>query len=307
MALSSINVSRFRIRSLDLDFNELSWEIDTFTGAAADILDYTFTLLRSESPEGPFETITPPMVDRYLFVDTNIKIGNIFRKYYYRIRITETATGKFKDTPSASLEPEADLIATELRKHMNLLFREFVGRRCWVLPVRTFGQRCGCWDTVLNRKTRSGCRTCFDVGFVRGYLSPIEAWVLVDPTANTQQQTNVGEQQQQNTTARMGFYPSLKPRDLIIEPENQRWRVVQVNQTEQVRAGVHQEVQMHLIPRNDVEYQIPINLDTALKDLWLAPARNFTNPQNLENFLDEEIPGIYSLYPTSYPVGSDDR
>jgi hypothetical protein len=301
MALSSINVTRFRVRSLDLDFNELSWEIDTFLGTQADILDYTFTILRSESPEGPFEAITSPFSDRYLFVDTNVNPGNIFRSYYYRIRITEIGTGAFKDTESVTKEPDADLVATELRKHMNLLFREFVGRRCWVLPVRTFGQRCSCWNDILQKKTRSGCRTCFDTTFVRGYMSPIEAWVLVDPTSNTQQQTNLGEMQQQNTTARMGFYPALKPRDLIIEPENQRWRVVQVSQTEQVRAGVHQEVSMHLIPKGDVEYTVPINMDQALKDLWLSPARNFTNPQNLENFMDEEIPGIYSLYPSTYP------
>jgi hypothetical protein len=305
MALSSINVTKFRVRSLDLDFNELSWEIDTFSGASIDVLDFTFTILRSESPEGPFDAITPPFSDRYLFIDTNINLGNIYRRYYYRIRVTEISTSAVKETASITLEPDADLVATELRKHMNLLFREFIGRRCWVLPARTFGQRCSCWNPVLQKRTRSGCRTCFDTSFVRGYLSPIEAWVNIDPTANAQQQTNMGELQQQNTTARMGFYPAVKPRDLLIEPDNQRWRIVQVNQTEQVRAPVHQEVSMHLVPKGDVEYTIPLVLEEALKDLWLSPSRNFTNPQNLENFMDEEIPGIYSLYPSTYPRGGD--
>lgn len=299
--LSAINVSKIRVRSLDLDFNEVSWEIDTFLSSQADILDFSFQLLRSESPEGPFVAITPELVDRYIFIDNHIKSGNIYRRYYYRVRVIERATGEIKDSASTTLEPDADLIALELRKHMNLLFREFTGRRCWVLPVRTFGQRCECWDNRLRKRTKSGCRLCFDTGFIRGYMSPIEAWTLVDPTSNTQQQTNVGELQQQNTTARLGYYPALKPRDLLIEPENARWRVVTVNQTEQVRAAVHQEISMHLIPRNDVEYQIPLLLDQALKDMWLSPARNFTNPQSLETFEKEEIPGIFGLYPTSYP------
>jgi hypothetical protein len=295
-----IIIRRFKVRSLDLDFNELSWEIETFSAASADIFDFTFQLLRSESSEGPFDEISPTFQDRYIFIDTNIKTGSIYRHYYYRIRTTELATGKFEDTASVTLEADADLIATELRKHMNLLFREFVGRRCWVMPVRTFGQRCGCWNETLQKRTRSGCRTCYDTGFVRGYMSPIESWILVDPNSNTRQQASVGELEQQNTTARMGFYPAVKPRDLIIEPENWRWRVVQTNQTEQLRAPVHQEISMHLIPKSDVEYAINLDLGAALKDLWLSPARNFTNPQNLSNFEDEEIPGIYGLYPTTY-------
>ena len=299
--LSSINVRNVRVRSLDLDFNEISWEIESFTNAKADLLDFKFSLLRSESPEGPFDEIMPPVADRYLFIDTNVKAGSIYRRYYYRVRVTEIATSETKDTQSFSQEPEADLVATELRKHMNLLFREFVGRRCWVLPVRTFGQRCECWNDTLQKRTRSGCRTCFDTGFIRGYMSPIEAWILVDPTSNTRQQTNVGELEQQNTTARLGFYPALKPRDLLVEPENARWRVVQVSQTEQVRAPVHQEISMHLVPRNDIEYVVPLNLDQALRDMWLSPSRNFTNPQSLETFEREEIPGIFGLYPTSYP------
>lgn len=298
--LSAINVTKIRVRSLDLDFNEISWEIDSFLSSRADILDFTFSILRSESPEGPFEQIAPPFTDRYLFIDNSIGAGNIFRRYYYRIRITEVATNLTKDSASTTLEPDADLVATELRKHMNLLFREFTGRRCWVLPARTFGQRCECWDDRIKKRTRSGCRTCYDTGFIRGYLSPIEAWIAVDPTANAQQQTNVGEMQQQNTTARLGFYPSLKPRDLIVEPENARWRVVTISQTEQVRAAVHQEISMHLIPRSDVEYAVELDLGHALRDLWLSPSRNFTNPQSLETFENEEVPQIYELYPTTY-------
>lgn len=295
-----ILIKDLRVRSLDLDFNELSWKIETFSASSADIFDYTFQIFRSESPEGPYDAISPTFQDRYLFIDTSVKIGSIWRRYYYQIQTVEIATGKYQKSEHVQLEPEADLIGTELRKHMNLLFREFVGRRCWVMPVRTFGQRCACWNETLQKRTRSGCRTCYDTGFVRGYMNPIETWILVDPAANTRQQTNVGELEQDNSTARMGFYPELKPRDLIIEPENRRWRVQQVNQTEQLRAPVHQEISMHLIPKSDVEYAITLDLGQALKDMWLSPSRNFTNPQNLNNFEDEEIPGIYGLYPTSY-------
>lgn len=199
-------------------------------------------------------------------------------------------------------QPEADIITLELRRHIGLLLREFTGRRCWVMPVRTFGQRCSCWNSTLQKRTRSGCRSCFDTGFLRGYHAPIEAWLQIDPGSSLSEQVmTVGTTQQVNTTARCVDVVQLKPRDVIIESENKRWRVVAVNQTEHGRAPIHLELQLHAIPESDIEYSIPIPLEEELKDLALSPARNFTNPQTLQSFEREEIPGIFSLYSTTYP------
>jgi len=292
-----LEVKDFKVRSLDLDFHEVSWGIEN---TSEDVLDYTFQLLRSESPSGPFDELTPPFDDKYIFIDNVIQVANRWRKYYYLLRITNRVNGEFKNFGPVSKEPDADLIALELRRHMILLFREFAGRRCWVLPARTFGQRCECWNPTTQKRTRSGCPTCFDTGFVRGYMSPIETWVQIDPSPKANQYTNIGQQQQVNTTARCAYYPSLKPNDLLIEGENRRWKVVTISGTEQGRAIVHQEVQLHEVPPKDIEFKVPLLLDTALKDLWLNPSRNYTNPQNLESFMKEEIPSIFSLYPSTY-------
>lgn len=294
-----LELEKLRVRSLDVDFNEISWCVKE---TAEDILDYDLQILRSESPEGPFDEISVPFQNQELFVDNSVPEFHRYRTLYYKIRVIEKATGEDKLFGPIAHEPEPDLVALELRKHINLLMREFVGRRCWVFPIRTFGPRCpNCWDKVLGKKKFSQCLTCFDTGFLRAYLRPIETWIQFDPSPKTQQQTNLGEQQQVNTTARLPYFPTVKPRDLIVEPENRRWRVTQQNQTEQGRAVVHQEIQLHEIPRSDIEFAIPLNMDTALKDLFLNPARNYTNPHNLQNFEDEEIPQIFSLYPTTYP------
>lgn len=296
----NIQVKDLRVRSLDLSFHEISWRIADTT---EDILDYTFEIIRSESPSGPFDTICTPFKDQYVFVDNIIQVAHRWRMYFYAIKITNILTGDTDTTDAVAKEPDPDLIALELRRHMQLLFREFAGRRTWILPVRTFGQRCECWNKILQKRMRSGCITCFDTGFVRGYLSPIEIFGQIDPSPKAEQNTNVGAMHQSNTTGRFGAFPPLKPDDLVIEPENRRWRIISVSQTEQVRARVHQEVQLHEIPPKDIEFSIPLILDTALKDLWLAPSRNYTNPTNLETFENEEIPRIFSLYPsTYYPV-----
>lgn len=291
-------VKELKIRSLDSDFNEISWKLES---TSEDVLDYTFQVTRSEGAEGPYDAVSPPMDDTYIFVDNMVKIGHRYRRLLYKLIIKQKSSGDTSEFGPEEKEAEPDLIALELRKHMNLLFREFAGRRCWVLPVRTFGQRCGCWNATLQKRTRSGCRTCYDTGFIRGYMHPIEAWVQIDPSPNNESTTNVGPIQQNNTTCRLGFYPQLKPRDLLIEPENRRWRVTQTGGTEQLRSPVHQELQIHEVPQTDIEFLIPLQLDQALRDVFFSPARNFTNPFTLENFENEEIPKIYNLYYSSYP------
>lgn len=289
-----IELRNLKVTSLDIDFHEVSWAVAPTT---VDVLDFQFEVLRSESVEGPYASLAGPFEDRYTFVDDIIQVLHRWRVYQYIIRVREKLTGDYKDFGPVSHEPEPDLVAIELRRHLRLLFQEFNGRRCIVLPVRTFGQRCpDCWHPVLQKRTKSGCITCYDTGFNRGYMHPIEAWIQVDPSTKSQQHNNPGETQQDNTTMRMGYYPGIKPHDLIIEPENIRWRVEEQTQTEHSRAAVHQEVKLHRVPEKDVEYAIPVHYESALKNLFFTPARNYTNPMNLSNFEASEIPGIFDLY-----------
>lgn len=293
-----LKIVGLKVRSLDVDYHELSWALED---TQVDVLDYTFQVLRSEAPEGPWEPISVPFSDRYIFIDRFAHPFHAARLMHYKLRVSNKITSDTWDTDSVNYQPDADLIAKELRRHMNLLFREFTGRRCWLLPVRTFGQRCTCWNPVLHKRNKSGCKLCYDTGFVRGYHYPVETFIQIDPGSNlSEQTTNVGAMQQQNTTARVSDIGVVKPRDLIIEPENRRWRVTAVNQTEQSRAAIHLELTLHQIPSSDIEYDIELKLDQPLRDLALSPPRNFTNPHNLESFEQEEIPGIFALYSTTY-------
>jgi hypothetical protein len=294
-----IEVVNIKVKSLDVDFQQITWSLNDTTD---DVLDYTFKVQRSESPAGPWDDVSAAFSDRYVFFDRITLPFNSVRVLFYRIVVKYLPTGEETIFGPVDGGPDADLVTKELRRHLNLLFREFSGRRCWLLPVRTFGQRCSCWNMVLQKRTRSGCRQCYDTGYMRGYMTPIELWMQIDTGQSiVTQATNVGVLQPGNTTARVVDMGNIKPRDVIIEAENKRWRVVQVNQTEHGRATVHYEIQLHQIPQSDIEYSYELQLTEALKDIWISPARNFTNPHNLESFRDEEIPQVFSLYPSGYP------
>jgi len=294
-----LEVKNIRVLSLSVDFNQITWDVGDTT---EDVFDYTFQLLRSEAAAGPWDVVTPEMEDQYIFVDNTIKNANIYRQYHYIIRVKHKASEQSRDFGPSMKAPEPDLVAVELRKHLNLLFREFAGRRCWLLPARTMGQRCSdCWNDRLKKRTRSGCRTCYDTSYVRGYHRPIEVWVQFDPSPAGEQPSNVGKLQQTSTTARMAHFPPVKPDDLLIEPENNRWKVRSRSTTQQGRAPVTQELQLHEVPTSDIEYAIPLDLGMAIENMYFNPSRNYTNPHTLADTEEVDFPGIYQMYPNQYP------
>lgn len=280
-----IKVVNMRVRSLDMDYLDLFWQIENTTLSPN---DFTFIVERSESSQGPWDQITEAFEDKYRFRDVAVNLMNRWRQTWYRIRVTRKSDSEVEYSDPARVQAKPDLIAMEVRRQERMLLKEYIGRRCYVFPIRTFGQRCSCYDVVTGQALRSHCITCYDTTFVRGYLDPIEIWVQIDPSSQSIQPLQVMETQQQNTTARMGDFPPVKPRDIIIEAgENRRWRVERVTETQRLRAVLHQELQLHEIPLSDIEYKLPVNL-ADLDTIKFSPGRNFTNPQQLEATDDTE-------------------
>ena len=105
------------------------------------------------------------------------------RQLWYRIKVTRKSDSSVTYSDPARREPTPDLIAREVRRLEVLLMREYIGRLCWVFPVRTFGQRCpDCWDRVSRKRYRTNCLTCYDASFRGGYLSPMAIMLQIDPT-----------------------------------------------------------------------------------------------------------------------------
>lgn len=281
---SDLRVNKINLRSLDLDRQEISWTIEN---TYEDVLDYTFQVFRSQGQLGPYDPISPEFQDRYYFVDDSIPVAHRTRTLFYIIRTKHIRTGEFIDTEPLLDMPEADLNTLEIRRQFQYIYREHKGRRCWLFPVRTFGQRCECWDDVLQKRTKTGCKSCFDTGFVRGYMDPIECWVQIEPNPQGKQVMSTGNTEQNNTNAECGFFPFIKPYDILIEGENKRWRVISTVTPENVRAPINWNLVLHEIPPRDIEYALPLKVDPEILSS-LSPERNFTNPFNSEKMKEEQ-------------------
>ena len=300
----NLSIINGRIRSFSLDENELYWEIEDTT---LDPLDFQFYILRSESPEGPWDTIAGPFEDKYSYVDNRVNPLHAQRQLYYRIRsVAKADPTNVTETESIIQYPDADLIAAEIQRAERLVWDEFAGRACLILPVRTFGRRCStCYDGpdkgkgFTSQKRRAGCVTCYDTSFMRGYFDPILTFVQVDPSTDSVQNGPILQRMQNDTRARVSSYPLLKPKDLLIEAENKRWRVVTVTPTERLRHVVHQEVTLHELDRSEVEYQIPVRMDD-LRNFQASPMRNFANAQDIDTTRTPAVADLFDIYRRSW-------
>jgi hypothetical protein len=295
--MPNIEFKKLLVRSFSLDVLEFTWEI---TDSTLDPHDFNWYVERSESPEGPWDPIAGPFSDRYIFLDGRVNLLDRWRQLYYRLKSeSKSDTTEVAYSTSVSQGPEPDLIAREIQLLEQTVWREFTGRKCWVFPVRTFGRYCpSCMDVGIGgtyRKLRSNCLICYDTQWAGGYLDPMEIYIQFDPSPVASQQIGTGETQQSNTTARLGNFPLLKPRDIIVESENRRWRVVQVASTQRLRSVVHQEITLHEIVKGDTEFALKVDVGT-LRDLEPSPPRNFSNPQNLEAAEDEDFVGALTAY-----------
>jgi len=278
-----IEVTNIRVRSFDLDRLDLWWEIST---TSEDPQDYDLYVLRSTSPLGPYEPLHDrPLSDVYHFRDARMGLMHNWRQLYYRIRMVNRATGETRDFPEdrgASVDPPLALDALEAARYEEILFKEKIGRPCWLFKKRTFGPRCPhCFDERLQRAKTKRCPACYGASYLHGFMSPIQFYCQIDPTTQSNQQSTKSEQREERTMARCIFFPPVTPEDVIVELENVRWRVAKVTPTKRLGSVIHQELTLRRIPEGSIEYTLPLDVD--LENFVGGPDREFTNPQNLEN------------------------
>jgi hypothetical protein len=261
-----IEITSLQVRSYELDFLDLFWELNEQSSER--IEEYDFFVLRSiDGPAGPFRQIAGPFYNTYNFRDGDVQRLHQWRKYFYKVKWTHRATGREKEAGPVKLEAPADRIAMDIRRRELLLLRKFTGRIVFLYPRLTFGNRCpNCFDVgprgnSIARSTIDGCQTCFGTSFLGGYANPIAIWAQIDPSPDESQRTDLKEHQFRATTGRTTFFPPIKDKDVIVEAEDVRWFVKRVSYTEKGRAKIRQELVLHEVLNDDVRHSIPVNAD----------------------------------------------
>ncbi|NMC34559.1 MAG: hypothetical protein GYA36_19220 [Veillonellaceae bacterium] len=266
-----LDVEYVRVRTLDIRSMQIAWQVaDTYE----EVLDYQFRILRSEGPAGPWDELSDWFTDKFQFRDSAVEPFHLHRTMNYIIRVKHIKSGMTKDFGPYTADDQPDLIALEVRRHWDVKLRELMGRRSWFFPVRTFGTTCrNCYDNTQQVVTSSRCPSCYSTGFVRGFHHPIEIYAQFMPTPKN---LNLGPEVRQESPnlVYMSAFPEAKPKDLIVSPDNRRWRVVSVKRTERLGCPLHQELTVAECARGDIEFDVPVNFQ-ALMSAPLAEERNF--------------------------------
>ncbi len=286
-----------RVWTLSRDSLTISW---AFRNTTAALGDYSITVLRSGSAAGGYEEISSAFAaDATVeFVDSEVVLHSKWREYFYRLRVTapDGSTTDFgsvdykrvlagDDAGGVVLESLPDLVALEAIRRFDMLLQTKIGRELLVLNHRSTGQRCAeCWDNLKRRRTKSKCLTCYGVGVSGGYYFPKQAWAAKVPHRASVQLTPLFEMQNNDALLWMSSRPRVVPRDLVIDADGRRWRVIDIQRHEKLWALTRQTVQVRELSKDQVEYDIPISADEwDIDPVAATPYRQYINATNLDS------------------------
>jgi hypothetical protein len=110
-----------------------------------------------------------------------------------------------------------------------------------------------------------------------GFLDPIGTFLNQSPSTKMLKLSSIVESEPSEKSFDMSGYPLMNSGDVIIDPENRRYRVVQVRNRSKRGFVYRQVVQVSEIPRGDAIYKLPITLemfpDPDGLELWPRPAQ----------------------------------
>lgn len=281
------------VRSFERRYLDLFWE---FVGVF-DSFAHEWQVRRSEGPAGPFTALTPWVQEIYTIRDALGPMFTKIRSLYYQLAVRKRGSVEEERFGPFCLDAPMDLIGMEITRQTRMELRYGSGSLCFVLPVRTFGVPCdSCYDDISKVRILSGCQRCFDTGFVGGYLNPIQSEIDVSEAEKEGSTRNNAEIYESNTQARMSNFPPVKRKDLIITPENVRYRVERVSRGEHRRSMYEQELLLHEIPPSDVEYLFPLPLVDIQHMSFDPDTRMRTLPQDHDDLSETELRDMLGVF-----------
>ncbi len=231
-----------------------------------DIGVYTFVVRRSGAPGGPWEDLTS-IDDTYIYTDTAASLDGLTRDLYYQVEVAPpvaanliSSSHNIRNELTLGLAGRHFLRARKMRSDLLRTFQKFSGREYYILKRRHWGIRCpDCWDTLTKTVLDEDCTTCYSVGFKGGYFTKVLVWGRIDPTNISAPIQLTGKEDQRMTKFTMLDIPVLMPDDVIIGKDDDRRYIVHTQgQTEMKLVGIHQDLSVAELPRDNPVYAVGV-------------------------------------------------
>lgn len=236
------------------------WEV---SGGFNDPAPWTFVVQRGPSEKGPWDDISPELVNVVAWREEGGK--NLVGKantLYFRVAM-ETPRKRYFSHP---VQPYGDLprreylLAREIIRREALRARVLAGVECDLYIRSTFGPKCThCIDPVTGDVRDGNCRWCLGTGRYPAYFGPHRTMFSFSPdTAHTKANSADGTHESKTFEALVIGNPVIKKGDVVVDLRQDKRYVVGMSSVvaEVRRVACLQRVGFDEAPLNDPIYRI---------------------------------------------------
>lgn len=208
-------------------------------------------------------------LDFYEFTDFTPLLRNLYKTYYYRVRLRRISTQEEIGSAPITWKGDLDLEALYVIDEHNFMLEDATGVPILVYKRRRSGIECTqCFDKIQNKRISSHCMRCFGTNWEGGFHNPIDAYLDISPPMKQAIIEDWGETQPTETDVLLSNYPLVSNGDVLRElRSNRMWRVIRTRSWEKLRVPMLQTIRVKEINPGDVEYRIPIDVDFLKKKI----------------------------------------
>lgn len=222
----------------------VQWQIDT---SQVGLGPFTFTLFRSGSPQGPWDTVASGLSNVYVYDDTLPLLYGINKDVFYQVEASPGNIGSLPRSVLNNVDRKKYLLIRKIQRDEQVMLRKGNGTEVYVIKKRHFGPRCtDCWDKRSGIVLRKDCGTCGGTSFEAGFFTPVKTFAKVTPsTEGIDLTAPTSTPETEVAQAMLQAFPLVSRSDILVEPEtNKRWEITVVQPTEILRVPVHQDLTM---------------------------------------------------------------
>jgi hypothetical protein len=199
----------------------------------------------------------------YFKVNNLVDIYTELNRTYYTV-VPLASNGQELHQPGArgsvvKNTQEIDQISWEFEEMVrrNQWIFEEIGEPAYLMFRKWRGEHCGCVTGTNQPKT--GCRTCFETGFVGGYLGPYD-FLFVPPDSAIMRELNEGGiKTTRDSRSFLTRTPIVQNGDLIIRRNGDRNVISNVIYKMPRGVILQQDFTVSLLPPGDTRYLIPLS------------------------------------------------
>jgi hypothetical protein len=222
---------------------------------------------------------------------------NLNRTYYTVVPVTDKGELHAPGAPHTEIRntqevDQIDWVFEEMVRRNEYLFNT-TGEPASILFRKWRGERCGC--VFGSEQPKTGCPSCFETGFVGGYIGPYD-FIFVPPDSAISRELDEGGIKTTRTSrSYMTRTPIIQNGDLIVRASGDRMVVSDVVYKSPRGIILQQDFTVQLLPKGDTRYLIPIfntGLPTIRNPIVRHDALDGTKAQRQPVFDPRTVPQV---------------